>query len=59
MKNLIKRFAIWLLQGIIGAVFVLGGAFILAAWMSGCGESYVDSKGRTHINECVITPISK
>lgn len=52
MKNLLKRFVIWLLQGIIGAVFVLGFAVVLAAWLAGCGEPYVDSKGRTHIDEC-------
>jgi len=36
----------------------LGFAIVLAAllleWMAGCGESYVDSKGVTHLNECLF-----
>ena len=54
MKDLIKRFALWLLQGIIGAVFVLAFAFLLAEWFAGCGEHYVDSQGRTHIHQCLL-----
>ena len=54
MKDLLKRFALWLLQGIIGAVFVLAGAVILAEWFAGCGESYVDSNGHTHTHQCLI-----
>ena len=57
MKDIIKRFAIWLVQGIVGAVFVLAFAFALVEWAAGCGETYVDSNGRTHINKCVITSI--
>ena len=55
MKDLIKRFALWVLQGIIGAVFVLGLAFVVVEWMTGCGEPYVDSKGVTHMNQCLFT----
>lgn len=29
-------------------------AVLLMEWMVGCGESYVDSKGVTHLNECVF-----
>ena len=54
MKDFLKRLALWLLQGIIGAVFVLAGAVILAEWFAGCGESYVDSKGVTHAHECIF-----
>jgi hypothetical protein len=53
MKYL-KTFAIWLVQGLISAFFLI--LFLVAAieWMVGCGETYVDSKGKTHQNECVI-----
>ena len=54
MKDLLKRFALWLLQGIIGAVFVLCGAVVLVEWMAGCGETYVDSNGHTHTHQCLI-----
>jgi mannose/fructose/N-acetylgalactosamine-specific phosphotransferase system component IIC len=29
-------------------------AVMFIEWMAGCGESYVDSKGITHANECVL-----
>lgn len=29
-------------------------AVVLLEWIGGCGESYVDSEGITHIHECVI-----
>jgi hypothetical protein len=54
MIKTLKAFGLWLLQGVLGAVFVLGLAFVLVEWASGCGEPYVDSKGKTHINECVL-----
>jgi hypothetical protein len=54
MKDLIKRFALWLLQGILGAAFVLFFAVMLAEWFAGCGETYVDSKGKTHNHECLF-----
>lgn len=59
MKDLLKRFALWILQGIIGALFVLGFAFLLAEWLSGCGEHYVDAHGVTHINQCMFPPANK
>jgi len=48
----IKQFAIWVLQGFIGLVFVLGGALFLIEYMAGCGEHYIDSKGVSHANQC-------
>ena len=54
MKDLIKRFALWLLQGILGAVFVLAAIVVLAEWAVGCGEPYVDSKGQTHAGQCLF-----
>jgi len=29
-------------------------AVMFIEWMAGCGESYIDSKGVRHANECVI-----
>lgn len=47
-----------LLRWFFTALGVLCFALLLAAllleWMVGCGESYVDSKGVTHLNECVF-----
>lgn len=59
MKDLLKRFALWILQGIIGALFVLGFAYLLVEWVSGCGEHYIDANGNTHINQCLLPPITK
>jgi ABC-type thiamin/hydroxymethylpyrimidine transport system permease subunit len=50
----IKQFGLWFLQGLVGLVFVAGGALFLIEYMAGCGETYVDSKGKTHSNECVF-----
>jgi hypothetical protein len=49
----IKPLVLWLLQGIIGAVLVAFFAYMFLEWASGCGETYTDSKGKVHINECV------
>ena len=53
---MMKRLFVWLIQALIGLVFVVGFAVVLVEWASGCGESYVDSKGKTHSNECVFIP---
>jgi hypothetical protein len=57
MKHVIRRYlkplVIWILQGILSAAFVLLFAFLLVEWATGCGESYTDSKGKVHTNECV------
>lgn len=54
IMNFIKQLGIWLLQGVVGLVFVVGGAVFLAEYMAGCGETYKDSKGRVHANECLF-----
>lgn len=41
-----------ILQGIAGALIFALMLFVMLEWASGCGESYVDSKGVTHVNEC-------
>jgi hypothetical protein len=48
----IKQLAIWILQGFVSLAFVVGGAFFLIEYMSGCGEHYIDSKGVSHPNQC-------
>jgi hypothetical protein len=53
MKYL-KTFAIWLLQGILSAALLIFFVVLFAEWMAGCGETYVDSKGKTHQNECIF-----
>lgn len=54
IKQAAKAVGLWLLQGIIGAVIVLGGAVVLVEWLAGCGEHYIDSQGRTHIHQCIV-----
>jgi hypothetical protein len=51
---MMKRLLLWIAQGLIGLVLIGFFAFMLVEWASGCGESYVDSKGKTHINDCVF-----
>lgn len=55
MKYLIKDILTIALGLLIGIV----GAFLVIEWMVGCGETYIDSKGVTHSNECVFINISK
>jgi ABC-type thiamin/hydroxymethylpyrimidine transport system permease subunit len=52
--NILKQLGVWFLQGVLGLVFVVGGALFLVEYMSGCGETYTDSKGRVHQNECMF-----
>lgn len=54
MKSLIKALGLWLLQGIIGLVLLGFMVLMVAEWAAGCGETYVDSKGVRHQNECLF-----
>lgn len=54
MKKLLKAFALWLLQGLIGLVFLGFIVLMVAEWAAGCGETYVDAKGVRHQNECLF-----
>lgn len=49
----LKEFLIGLLASLLFAVIALT---ILAEWLVGCGESYVDSDGKRHYYECLIVP---
>lgn len=54
MKSLIKALGLWLLQGIIGLILLGFMVVMVAEWAAGCGETYVDSKGVRHQNECLF-----
>lgn len=34
-------------------------AFLMLEWFAGCGETYIDSKGVRHANECVFLDMHK
>lgn len=52
--KLLKRFLIWLLQGIIGAVFIFGFLLMVLEWAAGCGEHYIDAEGNSHLHQCIF-----
>jgi hypothetical protein len=52
--NIIKRFFIWLAQAAIGLTFIAFMVLMVAEWAAGCGESYVDAKGKTHVGQCIF-----
>lgn len=56
IQEVLKAIALWLLQGVVSALIVLFFIILFVEWVSGCGESYVDSKGVTHVGKCVILP---
>lgn len=55
MKHLIKN----ILTIAVGLLIGIVGAFLVIEWMVGCGETYTDSKGVTHSNECVFININR
>jgi hypothetical protein len=59
LLEILGRVLVWLAQAALGAVFVVFFAYLLVEWASGCGESYVDSKGVTHVNECLYTNLQR
>lgn len=44
----------WLATVAAVTAFAVLGAVVLIEWLAGCGETYVDSKGVRHANECVF-----
>lgn len=54
MKSLLKRLGLWLLHGTIGLVMMGFLVLMVLEWAAGCGETYVDSKGIRHQNECLF-----
>ena len=51
---MMKRLLLWIAQGLAGLVLIAFFCVMFIEWMAGCGESYVDAKGKTHINDCVF-----
>lgn len=52
--TLLKRVLRWLLQVAVVTGFAVLIIIVLAEWMAGCGETYVDAKGVRHANDCII-----
>ena len=50
MQKFIKFVGQVLVTALISSFFVI----MFIEWAAGCGESYVDSKGIHHSNECII-----
>lgn len=50
LKKIISIIAHATLTLIVGALM----AVMFVEWMAGCGESYIDSKGVRHANDCII-----
>lgn len=45
----------------VAMAFVIAAflALIVIEWMAGCGETYIDSKGVRHANECIFLSYHK
>ena len=54
-RKLIMKKAFEIL-GQVTLAIVIGSimAVLFIEWMAGCGESYIDAKGISHANECVL-----
>jgi hypothetical protein len=52
--KLLKALGLWILQGLLGLIFILFMVLMVAEWAAGCGETYVDSKGIRHNHECLF-----
>jgi hypothetical protein len=49
-----KRVARGVLSVTVATAIGLLVAVLLLEWMAGCGETYTDSKGVQHVNECLF-----
>lgn len=58
LREILGRVLVWIIQAIIGVVFLVFFAYMMLEWASGCGEHYVDSKGETHTHECIFSKAS-
>lgn len=52
--SIAKRIIRWLVSAVTVVLFAIFMAVIAIEWMAGCGESYTDANGKTHLNECVF-----
>lgn len=46
----------YLLQWLSAAFLLMFFAVLMVEWAVGCGETYTDAKGVTHVNTCVFIP---
>ncbi len=51
---MIKKIISVIAHAVLSILFAGFIAVMFIEWMAGCGESYIDSKGVSHPNECVI-----
>jgi cytochrome b subunit of formate dehydrogenase len=49
-----KNLVLLVMQVLSGLAFVCFLALMIAEWAAGCGETYVDAKGNTHLHECLF-----
>lgn len=50
--NTMKAVLRFILTGLVGLAMIAAMVFAMVEWASGCGESYIDSKGQRHSYEC-------
>ena len=48
-----------LLNGLLAILIGTALAFMMVEWFAGCGETYIDSKGVRHANECLFLDLHK
>lgn len=51
---MIKKIISLIAHAVLTILFVGFVSIMFIEWMAGCGESYIDSKGIRHANECII-----
>lgn len=51
---MIKAFFTAILGGIVLVLFSLVLAVGVIEYVAGCGETYIDSEGTRHMNECIL-----
>jgi hypothetical protein len=44
-----------LAQAVLGLALLAFFVYLMLEWAVGCGETYTDSKGKVHANECIVT----
>ena len=50
------RYAKFIVAALLTIAFAALMAVLLIEWMAGCGETYTDTNGVRHQNECVLIP---
>jgi hypothetical protein len=43
-----------LAEMLVALTLAVAGAIVFIEWMAGCGETYIDAKGKRHSNECLF-----